>query len=41
MYAKATLGGRTIAETDKYEVVEGNVYVCRFLELLLLGMMIV
>jgi hypothetical protein len=25
--AKATIAGRTIAETDEYEVVEGNVYV--------------
>jgi hypothetical protein len=25
--AKATVSGRTIAETDEYEVVEGNVYV--------------
>jgi len=25
--AKATIGGRTIAETDEYELVEGNVYV--------------
>ncbi|KAH8601600.1 hypothetical protein B0O99DRAFT_648285 [Bisporella sp. PMI_857] len=24
--AKATIGGRTIAETDNYELVEGNVY---------------
>jgi hypothetical protein len=26
--AIATVSGRTIAETDEYEVVEGNVYVC-------------
>jgi len=26
MHAKATVGGRTIAETDNYEVVEGNIY---------------
>lgn len=25
--ATATVSGRTIAETDEYEVVEGNVYV--------------
>jgi len=25
--AKATIGGRTIAESDEYEFVEGNVYV--------------
>ena len=25
--AKATVSGRTIAETDEYEVVEGNIYV--------------
>jgi hypothetical protein len=25
--AKATISGRTIAETDEYEIVEGNVYV--------------
>ena len=25
--AKATLAGRTIAETEEYELVEGNVYV--------------
>jgi len=25
--AKAVIGGRTIAETDEYELVEGNVYV--------------
>jgi hypothetical protein len=25
--AKATVAGRTIAETDNYEIVEGNVYV--------------
>lgn len=30
MYAKAEVNGRTIAETDNYEVVEGNVYVCMF-----------
>lgn len=28
MHAKAVVAGRTIAETDNYEVVEGNVYVC-------------
>lgn len=27
-HAKATIAGRTIAETDNYEVVEGNIYVC-------------
>ncbi|KAG9241655.1 hypothetical protein BJ878DRAFT_427646 [Calycina marina] len=27
--SKATIGGRTIAETDQYEVVEGNVYAKR------------
>ena len=27
MHAKAVVNGRTIAETDNYEVVEGNVYV--------------
>jgi hypothetical protein len=26
--AIATVSGRTIAETDEYEVVEGNIYVC-------------
>jgi hypothetical protein len=26
--ATATVSGRTIAETDSWEVVEGNVYVC-------------
>jgi glutamine cyclotransferase len=26
--ATATVSGRTIAETDEYEVVEGNIYVC-------------
>jgi len=26
MHAKATVAGRTIAETDNYEIVEGNVY---------------
>jgi len=25
--ATATVSGRTIAETDEYEVVEGNIYV--------------
>ena len=25
--AKATISGRTIAETDEYEIVEGNIYV--------------
>jgi hypothetical protein len=28
--ATATVSGRTIAETDSWEVVEGNVYVCFF-----------
>jgi hypothetical protein len=27
-HAKAVVAGRTIAETDDYEVVEGNIYVC-------------
>ena len=27
MHAKATVNGNVIAETDKYEMVEGNVYV--------------
>ncbi len=27
MHAKAVVNGRTIAETDNYEVVEHNVYV--------------
>ena len=26
-HAKAVVAGRTIAETDDYEVVEGNIYV--------------
>lgn len=26
--ATATIQGRKIAETDEYEIVEGNVYVC-------------
>lgn len=26
-HAKAVVEGRTIAETDEYEVVEGNIYV--------------
>lgn len=26
--ATATISGRTVAETDEYEVVEGNIYVC-------------
>lgn len=26
-HAKAEVAGRVIAETDKYEVVEGNIYV--------------
>ena len=26
-HAKAVVAGRTIAETDEYEVVEGNIYV--------------
>lgn len=26
--ATATVSGRTIAETDEYEIVEGNIYVC-------------
>lgn len=28
MHAKAVVKGKTIAETDNYEFVEGNVYVC-------------
>lgn len=28
MHATATVNGQIIAETDKYEVVEGNIYVC-------------
>jgi len=31
--ATATVSGRTIAETDEYEVVEGNIYVCCLLTL--------
>jgi hypothetical protein len=27
--ATATVSGRTVAETDEYEVVEGNIYVGR------------
>ena len=27
-HGKAVVAGRTIAETDDYEVVEGNIYVC-------------
>lgn len=26
--ATATVSGRTIAETEEYEIVEGNIYVC-------------
>lgn len=28
MHATATVNGQIIAETDNYEVVEGNIYVC-------------
>lgn len=28
MHATATANGQIIAETDDYEVVEGNIYVC-------------
>lgn len=28
MHATATVNGQVIAETDTYEVVEGNIYVC-------------
>ena|SRR5690349_15462753 len=28
MHATATVNGRVVAETDNYEVVEGNIYVC-------------
>jgi uncharacterized protein (DUF427 family) len=28
MHATATVNGQVIAETDNYEVVEGNIYVC-------------
>lgn len=27
MHAKATVNGKVVAETDNYEVVDGNVYV--------------
>lgn len=28
MHATATVNGQVVAETDNYEVVEGNIYVC-------------
>jgi hypothetical protein len=30
-HATAKVNGKTIAETDEYEVVEGNIYVSQFL----------